>query len=494
MSIFRHLTIILGVTLLVAGCKTKQSPPAMPPSSSPPTSSSPPSSSPPSQQSRRSQPSQPSDTQKKSSPTSSPSSQPSPMPQPQQQPQVASVPSMPDPTRSPAGSPGQQDSQESKRGDSGETGQEQREKAAETLKKSGQDIAESGQEIGQSGEPPELPQMAEQRPGEGEWDPLMPETDQVSQSDSETFEESTEASASSSAQAEAQQSSESSGQPDDMMEPQQESGNPASGGSPEYASEEMEALQKALEEAGIALQTAGEQLETATTEAELAEAEKALARARLKVIVAGQDLADLREIFETQPNLLPPELAEEELARSEEALNEANVAIVIATESIFSSRIELPDFNPNLPGGGLPGRESELDKELNESIAIFEGKILDARNDVIGSTPPPKTNEEIPGVAVLGGTGSDDPGDGTFEENAEVEPAMPDVIQQGRMPEGAEVASAEQGSQVLIPEDVPDPQGDDIVAQQLRELAIAETDPELREKLWEEYKRYKAGL
>ena len=41
---------------------------------------------------------------------------------------------------------------------------------------------------------------------------------------------------------------------------------------------------------------------------------------------------------------------------------------------------------------------------------------------------------------------------------------------------------------------MPSPQGDDIVAQQLREAAIAETDPKLKEKLWEEYRRYKAGL
>ena len=45
-----------------------------------------------------------------------------------------------------------------------------------------------------------------------------------------------------------------------------------------------------------------------------------------------------------------------------------------------------------------------------------------------------------------------------------------------------------------IPEDVPDPQGDDIVAQQLREAAIDEADPDLQAKLWEEYKRYREGL
>ena len=32
---------------------------------------------------------------------------------------------------------------------------------------------------------------------------------------------------------------------------------------------------------------------------------------------------------------------------------------------------------------------------------------------------------------------------------------------------------------------------DDIVARQLREAAMKETDPELRERLWEEYRQYK---
>ena len=38
----------------------------------------------------------------------------------------------------------------------------------------------------------------------------------------------------------------------------------------------------------------------------------------------------------------------------------------------------------------------------------------------------------------------------------------------------------------------PEDNDDDIVARQLREAAESETDPELREKLWEEYRRYKA--
>jgi hypothetical protein len=39
--------------------------------------------------------------------------------------------------------------------------------------------------------------------------------------------------------------------------------------------------------------------------------------------------------------------------------------------------------------------------------------------------------------------------------------------------------------------DAPEGQGDDIVARQIREAAESETDPALREKLWEEYRKYK---
>jgi hypothetical protein len=45
-----------------------------------------------------------------------------------------------------------------------------------------------------------------------------------------------------------------------------------------------------------------------------------------------------------------------------------------------------------------------------------------------------------------------------------------------------------------IPPDVGDGSDDDIVARQLREAAMAEKDPELREKLWDEYRRYKASV
>ena len=45
-----------------------------------------------------------------------------------------------------------------------------------------------------------------------------------------------------------------------------------------------------------------------------------------------------------------------------------------------------------------------------------------------------------------------------------------------------------------IPSDVANTRDDDIVARQLREAATRETDPVLREKLWDEYRKYKKGI
>jgi hypothetical protein len=42
-----------------------------------------------------------------------------------------------------------------------------------------------------------------------------------------------------------------------------------------------------------------------------------------------------------------------------------------------------------------------------------------------------------------------------------------------------------------VPADIPDGKDDDVVARQLREAAMNEKDPELREKLWQEYRDYK---
>ena len=49
------------------------------------------------------------------------------------------------------------------------------------------------------------------------------------------------------------------------------------------------------------------------------------------------------------------------------------------------------------------------------------------------------------------------------------------------------------GVKSSAPADIPDGSNDDVIARQLREAAEKETDPELKRKLWDEYRRYKSG-
>ncbi len=59
-------------------------------------------------------------------------------------------------------------------------------------------------------------------------------------------------------------------------------------------------------------------------------------------------------------------------------------------------------------------------------------------------------------------------------------------------PEGSDTEKGESRKN-RVPPDIPDGRDDDIVARQLREAAMNEDDPALREKLWDEYRKYKSG-
>ena len=47
------------------------------------------------------------------------------------------------------------------------------------------------------------------------------------------------------------------------------------------------------------------------------------------------------------------------------------------------------------------------------------------------------------------------------------------------------------GAKYPPPTDIPNGNDDDVVARQLREAAMREPDPAIREKLWAEYRKYK---
>lgn len=66
------------------------------------------------------------------------------------------------------------------------------------------------------------------------------------------------------------------------------------------------------------------------------------------------------------------------------------------------------------------------------------------------------------------------------------------VANAGAMPGGGGIGNpTSSGPRFPAPPGTPDGTDDDVVARQLREAAEKEADPELRAKLWEEYRKYK---
>ncbi len=140
--------------------------------------------------------------------------------------------------------------------------------------------------------------------------------------------------------------------------------------------------------------------------------------------------------------------------------------------------------------------DRELDKSLSEFDALIlkEQEILEQRRE----TSAAAGGGGGAGTAAASGGGEDGGNETEAGEKPEGTGGSPEE------PSGTEVASedgpeetTESGSGDIangrIPPDVGDGEDDDIVARQLREAAMKEEDPELREKLWDEYRAYKFG-
>jgi len=133
--------------------------------------------------------------------------------------------------------------------------------------------------------------------------------------------------------------------------------------------------------------------------------------------------------------------------------------------------------------GGTPSSGNPSDGELDKALEDFDGDILAERaviqarsNETAGTTNLPP---ELPGSSEQNAES------GTMEGNPDFEPrGVPSNTTSRPAPPMA-------GATAQVPDDIPDARDDDIIARQLREAAMNEVDPELREKLWEEYRRYK---
>lgn len=144
--------------------------------------------------------------------------------------------------------------------------------------------------------------------------------------------------------------------------------------------------------------------------------------------------------------------------------------------------------------------------QLHSALSKFDEQLLKEQEKIKAQTPRGDSAQEVASAdESLGEAGGGEAGEGESEQT-DTEPAETDAAMQAGEEDGGEqreqrtagrtqstIGSPDQSDSRGIPDDVPDGSDDDVVARQLREAAEKETDPELKKKLWEEYKRYKAG-
>jgi hypothetical protein len=132
--------------------------------------------------------------------------------------------------------------------------------------------------------------------------------------------------------------------------------------------------------------------------------------------------------------------------------------------------------------GGLSNATlEELEKVLEQELGTFDSTIQREQRNAEAQSSQPSNPGSAPVIVFEDypeqqqGSGASGAGSGGGE---------------GQSTGGGSSSSTDVSVSVkdaIVPPPNPD---DDIVARQLREAAIAETDPELKQRLWEEYYRY----
>ena len=257
---------------------------------------------------------------------------------------------------------------------------------------------------------------------------------------------------------------------------------------------------------------------TSPSSAEIADAKLAKARENLKTsretenrIVS--DLEHLKKSGDASPEAIMD--YEEYLARVQ-AMTAENRKIVAQMEAAYdrhtpgetNANSPAPNksgntYDPNIPEDQTVDEVAALDKEFNESLAIFDDKLLKEMDEIRAESAKKlqdlaqeaadaakrlrergldvdssgsESSQETDGQKE---TSESDGETGTTKDTADTETTSRDGSRKG----GKGSSSGDRGRA--------DAEDDDIVARQLREAAENETDPELKEKLWKEYEEYK---
>jgi hypothetical protein len=127
---------------------------------------------------------------------------------------------------------------------------------------------------------------------------------------------------------------------------------------------------------------------------------------------------------------------------------------------------------------------SSLDKSLSDALGEFDGKLLKEQERLAARIPKQREGSGGGGYGAAGGGGIF--GDGHEGQEGDSRAGAGGNQQSGSVVSGSGKPAPDGGRSTIEADD-------DIVARQLREAAEKETDPVLKEKLWQEYRKYKQG-
>lgn len=157
---------------------------------------------------------------------------------------------------------------------------------------------------------------------------------------------------------------------------------------------------------------------------------------------------------------------------------------------------------PSTSSGDSAGESIEdLDQELDRSLEGFDDSMGSSTEssgdiDILSPTGSSDIQSENTESTLESANGTED--DAVAEENdglaERASSGMDGEIQADTQSNRDNTSSSQQGEttqSVPIPEDIGDGQGDNIVLRQIREAAMKERNPVLRDRLWDEYRKIK---
>ena len=150
---------------------------------------------------------------------------------------------------------------------------------------------------------------------------------------------------------------------------------------------------------------------------------------------------------------------------------------------------------PQGSGGGGPLTPAEqvaiLDAQLEKGTGEFDAMILEeqaAQREAARQNVPTPSSESSEQSSSGGGSSGNSPYGGGMAEGGGYSTGGG---MGGASGSGGGAGVPQNTAKYPPPADIPSGNDDDVVARQLREAAMREPDPAVREKLWDEYRKYK---